>query len=55
MYNIYGNIRPKEAFENQGGVDKFVRWRVQLMYVSPLFLLPSPLPLNFYRTGRRQF
>eukprot|EP00026_Physarum_polycephalum_P007950 Phypoly_transcript_08023.p1 GENE.Phypoly_transcript_08023~~Phypoly_transcript_08023.p1 ORF type:complete len:445 (+),score=102.83 Phypoly_transcript_08023:178-1512(+) len=31
MYNIYGNIRPKEAFEDQGGIDKFVRWRVQLM------------------------
>lgn len=31
MYNIYGNVKPKEVFEDNGGIDKFVRWRVQLM------------------------
>jgi len=31
MYNTYGNINMKEAFEDQGGIDKFVRWRVKLM------------------------
>lgn len=31
MYNTYGNINIKEAFDDQGGIDKFVRWRVQLM------------------------
>eukprot|EP01111_Echinosteliopsis_oligospora_P019627 TRINITY_DN9581_c0_g1_i1.p1 TRINITY_DN9581_c0_g1~~TRINITY_DN9581_c0_g1_i1.p1 ORF type:complete len:406 (-),score=105.25 TRINITY_DN9581_c0_g1_i1:99-1316(-) len=31
MYNVYGNIDIKQAFEAQGGIDRFIRWRVQLM------------------------
>jgi len=31
MINVYGNINVKEAFEDVGGIDQFVRWRVQLM------------------------
>lgn len=31
MYNKYGDINIKEVFEDQGGIDKFVRWKIKLM------------------------
>eukprot|EP00123_Amoebidium_parasiticum_P011221 comp20584_c0_seq1/m.26510 comp20584_c0_seq1/g.26510 ORF comp20584_c0_seq1/g.26510 comp20584_c0_seq1/m.26510 type:complete len:371 (-) comp20584_c0_seq1:207-1319(-) len=30
-YNFYGTLDSKAVFEDQGGIDMFVRWRVQLM------------------------
>lgn len=30
-YNFYGHMDTKAVFEDQGGVDAFIRWRIQLM------------------------